>query len=97
MLQAAADLLLDAQAQVARLQPPMIEGASYVATAISEPVKAGYKTSEFWLTAIHTIAGLIAASGSIPGFADPTVRATTLGSAAISLALYIFSRIRAKS
>ena len=60
-------------------------------------VKPGYQTSEFWLTALHSICALVAQSGAIQGFQDPTTKATTLGSAVMSLAAYIWSRTKAKA
>lgn len=56
----------------------------------------GYKTSEFWLTALHQAAGLLAASGAIPGFTDPTLKAATLGSAIVSLIAYVVARYKYK-
>lgn len=82
----AVQTVLDAQAQTAKLAAPA-----------ADAVKPGYKTTEFWLSAVHTICALLASSGFIPGFTDPTVKATSLGTAGVSLALYIYSRIRAKS
>lgn len=64
--------------------------------SLADPVKPGFKTSEFWLTAIHSLASLVAGSGAFPGFTDPTLRATTLGSALVSIGMYIVSRVKAK-
>jgi hypothetical protein len=86
----AADLLLEARAQIDRI-------ALGVTVSPVVPVKPGFQTSEFWLTVIHAVGSLLAASGAIPGFTDPTARDVTLGTAGLSAALYIWSRIKAKA
>lgn len=93
-LLSSADLLLDAKAVLDRVFVPT---PTVVVTPDAAPVKPGYKTSEFWLTSIHTVCALLAASGAIPGFTDPTAKDTALGTAGASIALYIWSRIKAKA
>ena len=89
-LQVAADLLIEAKIQIERITPS-------VTVMPTEPVKPGYQTSEFWLTVIQQGVALTAASGAIPGFTDPTLKATTLGAALVSLVLYVWSRYKAKA
>lgn len=90
-VQALVDAFLADKAQIDRLLRPMIEGVAF-----QPAVKPGFQTSEFWLTSLHTIASLVAASGAIPGFTDPTLKVTSLGSAVVSIAMYVWSRVRAK-
>ena len=40
--------------------------ASSTAPAPAQPVKPGYKSTEFWLSSIATILGIVLASGAVP-------------------------------
>ena len=48
------------------VQTPTLGTAAAGATAPASPVKPGYKTTEFWLTAGATVVGLVIASGLVP-------------------------------
>ena len=48
------------------VQTPTPGTAAVGATASASPVKPGYKTTEFWLTAGATVVGLVIASGLVP-------------------------------
>ena len=48
------------------VQTPTPDTAAVGATAAATPVKPGYKTTEFWLTAGATVVGLVIASGLVP-------------------------------
>ena len=48
------------------VQTPTPDTAAVGATTTATPVKPGYKTTEFWLTAGATVVGLVIASGLVP-------------------------------
>ena len=48
------------------VQTPTPGTAAAGATVPASPVKPGYKTTEFWLTAGATVVGLVIASGLVP-------------------------------
>ena len=48
------------------VQTPTPDTAAAGATTVVTPVKSGYKTTEFWLTAGATVVGLVIASGMVP-------------------------------
>lgn len=60
------------------------------------PPKAGYKTTEFWLSAAVTLIGLLAASGVIP-VDSPWAKAIGFASAALAAMGYTASRGAVKS
>ena len=43
-----------------------MQGHLAPATTAATPVKPGYQTTEFWLTAGATVVGLVIASGMVP-------------------------------
>lgn len=64
--------------------------------AQSIPVKPGFKTTEFWLSLIVTVATLAIASGTIPTD-NPYVQIASAIAAALSQAGYSFSRASTKN
>lgn len=60
-----------------------------------DPIKPGFKTTEFWFTALAQIVGLLMASGA---FADDSIIAKIVGLAAMALSTlgYQVSRGMAK-
>jgi len=62
------------------------------------PIKPGYKTTEFWLTAIAEIVGLLLASGAVSAVGEGTVPRIIGGVVAVLAALgYTVSRSKAKT
>lgn len=59
-------------------------------------IKPGYKTTEFWLTVLATVVGLVVASGGAP-HAGPVAQALALIGSALATAGYSVSRGNAKS
>lgn len=86
-LERAVQTVRDARTLLEFVSPPVVQPLT----------KPGYQTSEFWLTAIHQVVALVATSGALPGFQDPTTKDMTLGGAVLSLVLYVYSRIKVKS
>ena len=57
--------------------------------------KPGWKTTEFWLTLVASLVGLVLASGAISH--DPTLQALGMVSSALSSMGYGMSRAKTKS
>lgn len=66
--------------------------AKNMADTDTPPVKPGYATTEFWLTAVVTLIGLLVASGAIP---TESSWGKLLGLAASALASMGYSASRA--
>lgn len=60
------------------------------------PTKAGFKTTEFWLSLVVTITTLLIASGNIPT-ENPYVQIASAIAAALSQAGYSFARAKTKN
>ena len=60
------------------------------------PIKSGFKTTEFWLSLIVTVASLALASGTFPTD-NPYVQIAASLAAALSQAGYSFARAKTKN
>lgn len=62
-------------------------------TATTTDVKPGYKTTEFWLTALSVVLGLVLASGAVP---EGGLAAQIVGGALTVLAQLGYTAARAQ-
>ena len=71
---------------------PIENAASVVSAAPAEAIVKGYRTTEFWLTVVATLWGMILSSGLILNVSQPWVQLVGALIAAICPASYVVSR-----